>query len=80
MAYGPKAGLELVDQLVDAGVLDDYHLLWSVRGDLLAKLGRDAEARADFARAASLTANERERTLLLQRAAAGAPDRRRDLG
>jgi RNA polymerase sigma factor (sigma-70 family) len=66
MADGPAAALELVDRL--RGRLDDYHLLPSVRGDLLAKLGRPAAARAEFERAAGLTANERERDLLLARA------------
>jgi RNA polymerase sigma factor (sigma-70 family) len=70
MAYGPSAGLALVDALVAEGALKNYHLLPSVRGDLLAKLGRPAEARVEFERAASLTRNERERTLLLGRAAA----------
>jgi len=68
MAYGPAAGLELVDRLQDAPALRDYHLLPSVRGDLLAKLGRAAEARAEFERAAALTRNLRERELLLARA------------
>ncbi|MGI8723595.1 MAG: RNA polymerase sigma factor [Geodermatophilaceae bacterium] len=68
MADGPAAGLELVDQLLDAAALRDYHLLPSVRGDLLAKLGRHAEARTEFERAAAMTRNERERTLLLDRA------------
>jgi RNA polymerase sigma-70 factor (ECF subfamily) len=66
MADGPAAALELVDGL--EGRLDNYYLLPSVRGDLLAKLGRPAEARAEFERAAGLTANERERDLLLARA------------
>ncbi|WP_250006532.1 RNA polymerase sigma factor [Actinoplanes sp. M2I2] len=70
MAYGPEAGLALLDQLTAFPVLRDYHLLPSVRGDLLAQLGRHAEARAEFVRAAALTRNERERTLLLARAAA----------
>jgi RNA polymerase sigma factor (sigma-70 family) len=70
MANGPAAGLELVDALTSAPALKAYHLLPSVRGDLLAKLGRHAEARAEFARAASLTRNTRERALLLERAAA----------
>ncbi len=69
-AYGPAAGLELVDALVDAPALRGYHLLPSVRGDLLVRLGRLEEARAEFERAASLTRNERERALLLDRAAA----------
>ena len=70
MAFGPAAGLELVDQLVDEPSLERYHLLPSVRGDLLVKLGRTDEARAEFERAASLTQNARERELLLERAAA----------
>ncbi len=74
MAFGPAAGLELVDALVNEAALRSYHLLPSVRGDLLMKLGRHAEARADFERAASLAQNRRERELLLSRAAAcGAP-------
>ena len=68
MAYGPAAGLELVDQLVDEPSLRGYHLLPSVRGDLLAKLNRPAEAREEFERAASLTRNEREHALLIARA------------
>ena len=66
-AYGPAAGLELVDALTGVPALRGYHLLPSVRGDLLEQLGRAAEARAEFARAASLTRNERERELLLDR-------------
>lgn len=69
MAHGPEAGLRLVDQLTDAPTLRNYHLLPATRGDLLAKLGRHAEARAEFERAATLTANERERALLTARAA-----------
>lgn len=69
MAEGPEAGLRLVDALVAEPVLRGYHLLPSVRGDLLARLGRDEEARAEFGRAASLTRNARERELLLARAA-----------
>jgi len=72
MAFGPAAGLELVDALTSEPSLESYHLLPSVRGDLLAKLGRLDEARAEFERAASLTRNARERTLLLERAAASA--------
>jgi RNA polymerase sigma factor (sigma-70 family) len=72
MAFGPAAGLAIVDPLVDEPSLRTYHLLPSVRGDLLAKLGRHDEARAEFARAASLTRNSRERDLLLERAAASA--------
>jgi RNA polymerase sigma-70 factor, ECF subfamily len=70
MAYGPQAGLDLVDQLADEPALRSYHLLPSVRGDLLRKLGRDAEARAEFERAAALTSNERERELSARRAQA----------
>jgi predicted RNA polymerase sigma factor len=69
MAFGPAAGLELVDALLGEPSLAHYHLLPSVRGDLLAKLGRAAEARVEFQRAASLTRNARERALLLHRAA-----------
>ncbi len=68
MAFGPAAGLELVDALLSEPSLAHYHLLPSVRGDLLAKLGRVAEARVEFQRAASLTRNARERALLLHRA------------
>ena len=70
MAYGPAPALELVDSLLGEPRLKGYHLLPSVRGDLLERLGRVAEARAEFARAAGLTRNARERTLLLGRAAA----------
>jgi RNA polymerase sigma factor (sigma-70 family) len=70
MAFGPAAGLELVDALLAEPALKAYHLLPSVRADLLAKLGRRDEAQREFERAASLTRNERERTLLLDRAAA----------
>jgi predicted RNA polymerase sigma factor len=70
MAYGPAAGLELADQLVTQGSLRTYHLLPSVRGDLLAKLGRYEEARGEFKRAADLARNTRESRLLLDRAAA----------
>jgi RNA polymerase sigma factor (sigma-70 family) len=69
MAFGPQAGLDLVDALRDEPLLRNYHLLPSARGDLLGKLGRHAEARLEFERAASLTRNLRERDLLLQRAA-----------
>ncbi|MFC5851395.1 RNA polymerase sigma factor [Streptomyces chlorus] len=68
MADGPAAALPLVDALTDVPALRDYHLLPSVRGDLLARLGRTEEARAEFERAASLTRNEREREMLLRRA------------
>jgi RNA polymerase sigma-70 factor (ECF subfamily) len=70
MAYGPATGLALVDALTEEPALKDYHLLPAVRGDLLAKLGRPDEAREEFARAAALARNARERTLLLDRAAA----------
>ena len=70
MAFGPQAGLELVDALTREPSLKAYHLLPSVRGDLLFKLGRYEEARAEFERAAALTRNTRERELLLKRAAA----------
>jgi RNA polymerase sigma-70 factor (ECF subfamily) len=70
MAFGPAAGLELVDALTSEPSLENYHLLPSVRGDLLAKLGRFDEARAELERAASLTRNGRERDLRLERAAA----------
>jgi len=67
MAFGPAAGLEVVDSLTTDPALAGYHLLPSVRGDLLAKLGRFDEARAEFARAAELTQNVRERQLLQKR-------------
>ncbi|YCK39231.1 RNA polymerase sigma factor [Actinomadura sp. ATCC 39365] len=70
MAYGPAVGLELLDQIVDEPSLKGYHLLPSVRGDLLFRLGRRGEARAEFERAASMTRNSRERALLHERAAA----------
>ncbi|MFF5108182.1 RNA polymerase sigma factor [Streptosporangium sp. NPDC000509] len=70
MAYGPERGLEIVDGLVAERALRNYPLLAAVRGDLLAKLGRLDEARAEFERAAALTGNERERTLFLARATA----------
>jgi predicted RNA polymerase sigma factor len=70
MAFGPAAGIEIVDELVADGRLNEYHLLPSVRGDLLEKLGRFEEARTEFARAAALTQNQRERALLLGRASA----------
>jgi len=69
MAFGPARGLELVDPLRSRPELRNYHLLPSVRGDLLAKLGRSAEARAEFERAAALTRNGQERSVLLRRAA-----------
>ncbi|HEU4692623.1 MAG TPA: DUF6596 domain-containing protein, partial [Vicinamibacterales bacterium] len=70
MAFGPQAGLDLVDTLVGEPALENYHLLPSVRGDLLVKLGRAREALPEFERAASLTRNARERELLLERARA----------
>src|SRR5262249_21008684 len=77
MAFGPQAGLELVDALTAEPSLRCYHLLPCVRGDLLAKLGRFDEARPEFERASALTRNARERALLLERARAcaggGAP-------
>src|SRR5436190_5053830 len=72
MAFGPAAGLALADALADEPTLAGYHLLPSVRGDLLAKLGRHGEARTEFQRAASLTRNARERELMLERAARSA--------
>jgi RNA polymerase sigma factor (sigma-70 family) len=68
MAFGPEAGLELVVALAEEGSLEGYHLLHSVRGDLLAKLDRVAEAQTEFERAAAMTENARERELLLERA------------
>ena len=68
MAFGPEAGLAIVDSLAGEPALKDYHLLPSVRGDLLEKLGRHSEARDEFTRAASLTRNLRERDLLMTRA------------
>ena len=73
MSLGPAAGLELIDRLASEPSLRAYHLLPSVRGDLLRKLGRVDEARAEFERAASLTRNTRERELLLERVRACAP-------
>ena len=70
MAFGPQAALGLVDALLEEPALDGYHLLPSVRGDLLEKLGRRGEARAEYERAALLTANTRQRAALLERAAA----------
>ena len=75
MAFGPAAGLELVDELSDEPTLKSYHLLPSVRGDLLYKLGRFDEARAEFERASELTHNARERELLQARASACAKGR-----
>jgi RNA polymerase sigma-70 factor, ECF subfamily len=73
MAFGPEAGLELVDALTSAPALRGYHLLPTVRGDLLAKLGRDEEARVEFDRAASLTQNASQRAALIERMAACSP-------
>ncbi len=73
MAFGPQAGLDLVDQIAAEPAMRAYHLLPSVRGDLLMKLGRTAEARAEFERASALTANERERQLSAQRAREAEP-------
>jgi RNA polymerase sigma factor (sigma-70 family) len=69
MAFGPALGLQMVDAIAQSAALKSYYLLPAVRGDLLAKLGRSDEAKREFARAASLTANERERGVLLARAA-----------
>ncbi len=68
MASGPAAGLELVDQLVETGTLERYHLLPSVRGDLLDRLGRHEEAAREFDRAAALATNAQERMLSERRA------------
>jgi predicted RNA polymerase sigma factor len=70
MAYGPAAGLQIIDTLASEPSLKAYHLLPSVRGDFLFKLGRFADAQAEFERAVSLTRNARERELLLDRARA----------
>ena len=69
MAFGPLAALELVDALSSEPALSGYYLLPTVRGDLLARLGRDEEARIEFDRAASLTQNSRQRASLLERMA-----------
>jgi RNA polymerase sigma factor (sigma-70 family) len=74
MAFGPQAGLDIVDSLTSDPALSAYHLLPAVRADLLKKLGRLSEAQSEFTRAASLARNSRERTLLLTRAAACAAD------
>ena len=71
MAFGPAAGLEIVDALGAEPMLQNYHLLPSVRGDLLARVGRFEEARGEFERAAALTGNAREREMLLARAERG---------
>ncbi len=75
MAFGPRAALQIVNRLREEPVLDSYHLLPTVRGDLLEKLGRPDEAQAEFERAALLTANSRQRATLLERAAACASQR-----
>jgi RNA polymerase sigma factor (sigma-70 family) len=80
MAFGPQAGLALVDQLALEPALQGYHLLPSVRGDLLTKLGRFDEARGEFERAALLTLNARERRLLLERAASRGSNARKKSG
>ncbi len=69
MAFGPEVGLRIIEPLMTLPQLQSYHLLPSVRGDFLRRLGRHDEARAEFARAAEMTRNEQERTLLLKRAA-----------
>ncbi len=80
MASGPAAGLELVDSLLSEPALASYHLLPSVRGDLLAKLGRHEEAQAEFERAAGLTRNAREREFLLERSRTSAREVSLSLG
>jgi RNA polymerase sigma-70 factor, ECF subfamily len=75
MAFGPQAALEIVEALREDPTLDGYHLLPTVRADLLEKLGRRAEASAEYERAALMTANTRQRAALLERAAACAPSR-----
>ena len=70
MAFGPEAGLDIVEQLAAEPALAGYHLLPAVRADLLSRLGRHGEAHAEFTRAASRTRNGGERTVLLNRAAA----------
>jgi predicted RNA polymerase sigma factor len=71
MAFGPESGLELVDALIARGELSGYHLLHSVRGDLLLRLGRIEEARAELKQAAAMTSNQREQEMLLDRARTG---------
>jgi predicted RNA polymerase sigma factor len=68
MAFGPEAGLAMVDPLMKEPALEGYHLLPAVRGDLLEKLGRKADARIEFERAAAMATNSREKTLLSERA------------
>jgi predicted RNA polymerase sigma factor len=67
MAFGPEAALPLVDALHESGELERYHLLPGVRGELLSRLGRFAEAQAEYERALEMTANERERAVLAER-------------
>ena len=74
MHAGPEEALGLLDPLLSEPLMKNYHLLPSVRGDLLARLSRHAEAAVEFERAASLTRNEREQTLLLERAKKSAAD------
>jgi predicted RNA polymerase sigma factor len=71
MASGPAAAMVLIDAIAEGGMLDNYHLFYGVRGDLLRKLSRHEEANRDFRRAAELTRNERERAYLLARAEEG---------
>jgi predicted RNA polymerase sigma factor len=78
MAFGPQAGLDLADELTTVPELAEYHLLPSVRGDLLQKLARFDEAEAEFRRAAALTSNARERAVLLNRAETCSHASRRD--
>ena len=80
MAFGPQAGLDLADQLIEEPALKNYHLLPSVRADFLTRLGRLDEARVEFERAAAMTRNERERALLLDRATAIAGSARASAG
>jgi len=68
MAHGAEKGLEIADQIASEGALESYHLLPSVRGELLERLGRKSEAREEFIRAANLTKNRREKEILLARA------------
>jgi predicted RNA polymerase sigma factor len=75
MAFGPAAGLAVADAVAASGALEGYHLLAAVRGDLLERLDRPAEAHAEFTRAAALTRNARERALLLERASRACPGR-----
>lgn len=76
MAHGPAAALPLVDAIAGDPVLKGYHYVPAVRGDLLRKLGREGEARAEFARAAGLATNDRERAALLAEAGGASPPSR----